>query len=366
MIVGGYAKINKDKIQPSPALAAITGLLSGLNTRKKEMQDREDKQNKADMELGKWMKEFGLKERETVVKERGADLDEAKITSDIEMNQIKLDQANQQITNDIENTKIKYKDSLQKAYEYEQDPIRKERIMKIQLGLDKELMEFKSVIDEKSDERKNKLLMTQQSALETQRQAGDIASQAMIQAGQARINKENNARITSEGEKDRANRITVKGMDTGTESNDPKIKNFLSIQKANQSFFGTVLTSPNKIIDDMTAKYMGDRSQAEVDAWNELTLEQRKGLTEPVPVGLSKRAKGGWNILGWQTKIKAKPTEMLTGSDLINFRNATTQAMRNSLLSEHPDKKEALQYLIDKGASEVAAQAIIDEVYKKK
>jgi len=364
--MGGYAKINKNKIQPSPTLAALTGFLSGLNTKRKEIQDREDAQNKADAELGKWMKEFRLKERETQVKERGADLDEAKITSDIEMNQIKLDQANQQITNDIENTKIKYKDSLQKAYEYEQDPIRKERIMKIQLGLDKELMEFKSVIDEKSDERKNKLLVAGQISVETERQKGDIATQVMIQAGQDRRNKEDNARMTSEGALNRANQITVKGMDTGTESNDPKVKNFVSIQKANQGFFGTVLTSPTRIIDDLTAKYMTDRSQSEMDAWNDLTTEQQKGLTAPTPVTMSKQEYGGWKPFGIQTKVGSEPTKMLVGSDAINFKMATTQAMRNSLLSEHPDKKEAKQYLIDKGASEVAAQAIVDEVYKKK
>jgi hypothetical protein len=365
--MGGYSKVDKNKIQPSPALAAVTGLLVGLNARKKEMQDKEDKQNKADMELGKWMKEFGLKERETVVKERetevkerGADLDEARVMSDMEMNQVKLDQANQQITNDIENTKIKYKESLQKAYEYEQDPIRKERIMNIQLGLDKELVKFKAIIDEKSEEKKSKLLISQQSSLETLRQAGDIATQKMIQAGQNKRNAEDNARMASEGALNRANQITVKGMDTGTESNDPKIKNFISIQKSNQGFFGTVLTSPNKIVDDLTAKYMTDRSQMEMDAWNELAPEQQKGLTAPVPVTMSKQAKGGW-LWG---RVGAKPTQMLVGSDAINFKQFTTQGAKNSLKSTYPNKKEALDYLVGRGVSETAAKSIIDEVYK--
>ena len=379
----GYAKINKDKIQPSPALAALTGFLSGLNTKKKELQDREDAQNKADMELGKWMKAFGLQERETEVKERGADVaergaDVAERGATSEENRVgleqdrvmleskRVDQAQQTINDNINKTKIEYQKFHLDLMKSITDPIEKEKFEVLQNNLQKGLEDYKAVIAAKADERKNKLLMTEQSALETQRQAGDIATQVMIQAGLDKRNAEDNARMMAEGALNRANAITIKGMDTGTESADPKIKNFVSIQRANQLFFGTVLTSPNKIIDDMTAKYMGDRSQAEVDAFNELTKEQQKGLTKPVPVGLSKRAKGGWNILGWQTKITAKPTEMLVGSDAINFRQFTTQEAREDMLSKYPNKNEALAHLIDLGVTEVAGQSIVDEVYKKK
>jgi hypothetical protein len=373
--MGGYAKIDKNKIQPSPALAALTGLLGGLNAHKKEMQAREDAQNKANMELGKWMREFGLKERETQVKEQAQTTNEQTLQMNIEDKLAALKMAREDLDLRHEDMNIKTNEYLDKVQQRTDDADINSLVNQTKIKMNEITENLKSInrMGEMLAEAKIKFgdpskwegVGTEQIGTDI-KFTNDLALEDVRQQGMNTRNNADNARMASEGEKDRANRITVKGMDTGTESNDPKIKNFLSIQKANQSFFGTVLTSPNKIIDDMTAKYMGDRSQAEVDAWNELTLGQRKGLTEPVPVGLSKRAKGGWNILGWQTKIKAKPTEMLTGSDLINFRNATTQAMRNSLLSEHPDKKEALQYLIDKGASEVAAQAIIDEVYKKK
>lgn len=77
--MGGYAKIDKNKIQPSPALSAITGLLVGLNARKKEMQDREDAQNKQAVDWYKWMQEQSIKERETVVKEQGVGIEKEKV-----------------------------------------------------------------------------------------------------------------------------------------------------------------------------------------------------------------------------------------------------------------------------------------------
>jgi hypothetical protein len=374
LIMGGYAKINKDKIQPSPALAAITGLLSGLNTRKKEMQDREDKQNKQAVDMFKYMQEQAIKERETVVKERGATSEEDRVM--IEQDRVmteqdrvmleakRIDQAQQTINDNLNKTALDYKKFHLDLMKSITDPTEKEKFEILQNNLQKGLEDYKESIAVKADERKNKLLVAGQISVETKRQKGDIASQTMIQTGQDRRNKEDNARMASEGALNRANQITVKGMDTGTESNDPKIKNFVSIQKSNQGFFGTVLTSPNKIVDDLTAKYMTDRSQMEMDAFNDLTPEQQKGLTAPVPVTMSKQAKGGWNILGWQTKIKAKPTQMLVGSDAINFKQFTTQGAKNSLKSEHPDKKEALDYLIGRGVSETAAKSIIDEVYK--
>jgi hypothetical protein len=77
--MGGYSKIDKNKIQPSPALAFLNGLAGGINAKKKELQDREDAQNKQAVDMFKYMQEQSIKERETVVKERGADVDEEKV-----------------------------------------------------------------------------------------------------------------------------------------------------------------------------------------------------------------------------------------------------------------------------------------------
>jgi hypothetical protein len=83
-LIMGYAKIDKNKIQPSPALAALTGFLSGLNTKKKELQDREDAQNKQAVDWYKAVQEQGIKERETQVKERGATTAEQVASTDFD------------------------------------------------------------------------------------------------------------------------------------------------------------------------------------------------------------------------------------------------------------------------------------------
>jgi hypothetical protein len=320
------------------------------------------------------MQEQGIKERETQVKERNATSEENRVMTEqdrVIFESRRVDQAQQTVNDSLNKTALEYKKFHLDLMKSITEPIEKEKFEVLQNNLQKGLEDYKDAIASKADERKSKLLITQQSTLETQRQAGDIATQVMIQAGQNQRNAEDNARMASEGALNRArmasegalnreNAVELKKMDGGTESNDPKIKNFISIQRANQGFFGTVLTSPNKIVDDLTAKYMTDRSQAEMDAWNDLTPEQQKGLTAPTPVTMSKQAKGGW-LWG---KVGAKPTQMLVGSDAINFKQFTTQGAKNSLKSTYPDKKEALDYLIGRGVSETAAKSIIDEVYK--
>lgn len=381
--MGGYSKINKDKIQPSPALAAITGLLIGLNAHKKELQDREDKGNKADMELGKWLREFGIKEREADIKERTVANAEQSTEDEWNYKSSLLNNATEEQNIRVsQEARAKEKWLLEKVpLEAQGKPdhpfnvgiqeIKKRELWDIALNdlrkqekLD-ELKYGKEYVGTGSYIAEQEIQLNRRLEELGVEQTGREKIVGIEQAGQNRRNRENNARMASEGEKNRANAITLKGMDTGTESNDPAIRNFLSIQKANEGFFGTVMTSPTRIIDDLTAKYMGDRSRAEVDAYNELTPEQKKDVKAPTPVGMSKQEKGGWKVFGIQTKIGANPTKMLVGSDIINFRQFTTQGAKNSLKSEHPNKKDALKYLLDRGVSETAAQSIIDEVYKK-
>jgi len=389
----GYAKINKDKIQPSPALAALTGFLSGLNTKKKELQDREDAQNKADMELGKWMKAFGLQERETEVKERGADVAERgadvaeqTLSMNIEDKLAQLGLARERIDIEHEEVNIKKNEYLDKVEQRAQDLDVNSLSNRVKIYMAQELEDIKTInkigelqaeaelkFGDRSkwkvlgtEEFMNKLKYANEVAIEDVKQRGREKIAGMEITGREKttgMGISADVNLESIKQKGRKELAVFKGE---TESADPKIKNFISIQKSNQGFFGTVLTSPNKIVDDLTAKYMTDRSQMEMDAWHELTSEQQKGLTAPVPVTMSKQAKGGWNILGWQTKITAKPTEMLVGSDAINFRQFTTREAREDMLSKYPNKNEALAHLIDLGVTEVAGQSIVDEVYKKK
>ena len=402
----GYAKIDKNKIQPSPALAALTGFLSGLNTKKKELQDREDAQNKQAVDWYKAVQEQGIKERETQVKERGATTAEQVASTDFDYKTSLISKATEDInTSRATETRTKEKWLIDKVpLEAQSNPnhpfnkaklaIRKaelwnqalndikkqEELDKLKYGVgyvdtgsyrrEQEVqLEFKiKEIDAQNIAKYTPSIQTNKGVVSPAQLQQDIETtgQLLVEGERAKTQKAIasmgiSADVNLEGVKQKG-RKELEILKGGTESNDPKVRNFLSIQKSNQGFFGTVLTSPNKIVDDLTAKYMGDRSQMEMSAWNELTKEQQKGLTEPVPVGLSKRAKGGY-LWG---KVGAKPTEMLTGSDLINFRQFTTREAREDMLSKYPNKNEALAHLIDLGVTEVAGQSIVDEVYKKK
>jgi hypothetical protein len=370
----GYAKIDKNKIQPSPALAALTGFLSGLNTKKKELQDREDAQNKQAVDWYKAVQEQGIKERETVVKEQGATTERQKVQADIQMNQTKLDQANQQITNDIENTKIKYKDSLQRAYEYEQDPMRKERIMRIQFGLDKELSELKAVIDEKSDEKKNKLLVAGQIAVEKERQAGDMSTQAMIQAGQDRRNREDNARMASEGALNRANQKEIALL---KDSPDGKTPEFAPYVKAFDDYQNEVIYT----IEDATPQDKNKNknyNKTNITPVMQQRMDQKYGLLmdmyNKIPIGsrptAPQRFTGTPAVLNWLGKVKTPSTYGYEGTTNLvgvginqnDYKKAMSQ--KDAIKSTYKTKEKARSGMqsATNPMSDATIQKIIDDI----
>ncbi len=228
----GYAKINKNKIQPSATLAFLNGLASGINAKKKEMQDREDAENKKAVDLYKYMQEQSIKERETQVKERTADVAERGATSEegrVILESRKIDQAQQTINDNLNKTALDYKKFHLDLMKNITDPIEKEKFEILQNNLQKGLEDYKESIAEKADARKNKLLVAGQIAVETERQKGDIATQVMIQAGQDRRNREDNARMAAEGEKDRESRKEIALLRESPEGKSPEVSAFLKL-----------------------------------------------------------------------------------------------------------------------------------------
>jgi len=377
---GGYAKIDKNKIQPSPALAALTGFLAGLNAKKKELQAREDAQNKEHAEFGKWMKEFGLKERETVVKEQGALTDQQKVQADIAMNQTKLDQANQQITNDINNFQLKYKDSLQKAYEYENEPFRKKQLGDIQLALDKALADYKGIIDAKTEEQKAKILQPYKTELEQMQQTGAMARvEATQQAETARTKMQIGATAT-QGELNRANAMKIAELRTSGDK-DPNTTSYINayddymkemavtISQYTDKKTGKVKEIPDYELQRLDSLYsnvgrqynamLSDPRYADVMDQLPIPSELQKVETLSPRWYNKKRTETGYQVV---SPTKALPT--LTPAERSDISRLTTpDKIKQAKTYYGTDEQRAYDDLIKQGFSNTVALKVLDQIF---
>ena len=393
LFMGGYAKINKNKIQPSPTLAALTGFLSGLNTKRKEIQDREDAQNKQAVDMFKYMQEQAIKERETVVKERGATSEEDRVMTEqdrvmteqdrVMLEAKRIDQAQQTINDNLNKTALDYKKFHLDLMKSITDPTEKEKFEILQNNLQKGLEDYKESIAIKADERKQKLLVAGQISVETERQKGDIATQVMIQAGQDRINKEDNARMVSEGA---LNRINAKEIAMLRDSPDGKTPEFAPYVKAFDDYQNEVIYT----IDDATPQDKNknkDYKKTNITPVMQQRMDQKYGLLmdmyNKIPVGsrptAPQRFTGSPAVLNWIGKVKtpstygyeggttAQPTKPLSSGELKVFNQYTTPAMIKQA-KEYSKGNQTITYdsLIKHGVPNNVALKILDETYKEK
>jgi len=392
--LGGYAKIDKNKIQPSPALAAITGLLTGLNAHKKEMQDKEDKQNKADMELGKWMKEFGLKERETQVKEQGVDIDRERVQIDYS----KLEQANAELItkakavgNDID--KLNFEIS-----KYKNEPKRQAEIADLKFRYDKLSEEYKGYVDTQTYLKKKQIEFgdagiagyeglsyaeiaqqisdTSASILEGQRQKGRKEVVGIQQAGEnVRLEKslssrENIAIMDAEEAYKRAM------IEKSPEGKTPEVKVYMDFS---QGYLDEIAktraqyTEKGKTTSDIPADEM-----RRLDILYNQTRVAHEALPEDVkdrllmPEKFVKTSdKKGWGLwkqpptYGYEGGATAQPTKPLSSGELKDITKLTTPAMIQQAKSFYKSEDAAYKSLIKAGYSNTVALKVLDKLYPK-
>jgi hypothetical protein len=376
--MGGYSKVDKNKIQPSPALAFLNGLAGGINAKKKEMQDREDAQNKQAVDWYKAMQEGQYKDRMATVAERGATSEEDRVMTEqdrVMLESKRVDQAQQTINDNLNKTALEYKKFHLDLLKSVTDPIEKEKFEILQNNLQKGLEDYKDAIAVKADERKSKLLITQQSALETQRQAGDMATQTMIQAGQDRRNNADNARMASEGALNRSNDIVlanIRKQESGSDSLSPKVKAYNTRLSAYSNGLKTALTAKNTVWDENTidmfvTQYETLQSEAE-QLQNDPEVKDNIILPTPIekiPKEIKKWARdkpASFKVGGTPTQTTIQP---LSSGELKDYATLVSPAAKTAMKKRFTDEKSAYDFMIGKGFSNAVALKVLDEVYKK-